>query len=43
MGPDRVLSPIENPWDSFFLQKEGVTEDFMTEPASQDQPEREPF
>jgi antitoxin VapB len=43
VGPDRVLSPIENTWDSFFLAKEGVTEDFMTERASQDQPEREPF
>jgi antitoxin VapB len=43
MGPDRVLSPIDRAWDSFFLSKEGVTDDFMSERASQEQPERESF
>lgn len=43
VGQDRVLSPAENTWDSFFLSEERVTEDFMTERASQEQPEREPF
>ncbi len=30
-------------WDSFFLKEEGVTDDFMSERASQEQREREPF
>ena len=41
VGVDRVLSPVTNTWDSFFLSKEGVTDDFITERASQEQPERE--
>ena len=41
VGVDRVLSPVSNTWDSFFLSKERVTDDFMTERASQEQPERE--
>jgi len=43
VGHDRILSPIENTWDSFFLSDEGVTDDFMTERASQEQAEREAF
>jgi antitoxin VapB len=43
VGPDRVLSPITRSWDSFFLTGEGVSDDFMTERASQEQPERESF
>ena len=43
LGQDRVLSPIENTWDSFFLSEERVTGDFMTERASQEQSEREAF
>lgn len=31
VGKDRVLSPVENTWDSFFLAEEGVSDDFMTE------------
>jgi antitoxin VapB len=41
MGHDRVLSPIDRTWDSFFLSEERVTDDFMTERASQDQHERD--
>ncbi len=41
VGLDRIISPINNAWDSFFLSKEGVNDDFMTERASQDQSERE--
>lgn len=41
IGKDRVLSPVENIWDSFFMSNDGVTEDFMTERATQTQPERE--
>ncbi|SJM90367.1 putative antitoxin VapB2 [Crenothrix polyspora] len=41
VGQDRILSPLESTWDSFFLSKEHVTDDFMTERASQEQQERE--
>ncbi len=43
IGKDRVLSPVENTWDSFFLSKDGVSDDFMNERASQEQSERESF
>ncbi len=43
VGRDRILSPVENTWDSFFLSDKTVSEDFMAERASQDQPEREAF
>jgi antitoxin VapB len=43
IGKDRVLSPVENTWDSFFLSKDGVSDDFMTERALQKQSERESF
>jgi antitoxin VapB len=43
MGQDRVLSPAENTWDSFFLSGEKVTDDFMVERASQEQSDREAF
>ena len=50
VGDVRVLSPLNKTWDDFFLQgkadsqgQEGVTEDFMNERASQNQPERESF
>jgi antitoxin VapB len=43
VGQDRIISPIKNSWDSFFRSEKGVTDDFMTERASQDQSEREPF
>jgi antitoxin VapB len=41
VGKDRILSPVESTWDSFFLSKDRVSDDFMTERASQDQSERE--
>ncbi|WP_213996811.1 type II toxin-antitoxin system VapB family antitoxin [Arsukibacterium sp.] len=41
VGKDRILTPVENSWDSFFLQSAPVTDDFMTERASQEQQERE--
>ncbi len=43
VGQDRVLSPINHSWDSFFLSDESVTDDFMTERSSQEQPPREAF
>jgi antitoxin VapB len=43
VGQDRILTPVTNTWDSFFLQGTTVTDDFMTERATQEQPERESF
>jgi len=43
VGQDRILSPVDQSWDSFFLSGEAVTDDFMAERASQEQPEREAF
>lgn len=41
VGADRVLSPVNNTWDSFFLSEDRVSDDFMSERATQEQPERE--
>ncbi|TVQ73384.1 MAG: antitoxin [Oceanospirillales bacterium] len=43
VGHERVLTPVGHSWDSFFLDPDHVTEDFMTERATQEQPEREPL
>jgi antitoxin VapB len=43
LGKDRVLSPVDSSWDSFFLSKERVSDDFMEDRASQEQPDREAF
>ncbi len=43
VGQDRVLSPIENTWGSFFLSEQSVMDDFMAERATQNQAEREKF
>ncbi len=43
VGNERILSPVENTWDSFFLGSATVTDDFMVERASQEQSERESF
>ena len=43
VGKERVISPIMNTWDSFFIGYENVTDDFMTERAEQAQQERESF
>ncbi len=43
VGTDRVLSPVDNTWDSFFHSEESVTDDFMAERASQSQSERDAF
>lgn len=41
VGRERILTPAEQSWDSFFLADQQVTEDFIAERASQDQAERE--
>lgn len=43
VGKERILSPIDTTWDSFFYSESGVSDDFMQQRASQDQPEREGF
>lgn len=40
-GNERIIAPLGQTWDSFFLSGPGVSEDFLPERASQHQPERE--
>ena len=40
-GQERIIAPIDQTWDSFFLDSPRVTDDFLPERASQHQPERE--
>jgi antitoxin VapB len=41
VGQDRILSPVDKTWDTFFNSEQRVTDDFMVERASQTQCERE--
>ncbi len=43
LGKERILTPLNHAWDSFFLENEGVSDDFPPERASQHQSEREPL
>lgn len=43
LGNERILSPLNQSWDSFFLNSETVSEDFMFEREIAMQPEREDF
>lgn len=40
-GHERIISPLNQAWDSFFVEGPQVTEDFMSERASQEQAPRE--
>ena len=40
-GNERIISPVGQTWDSFFLGGPAVSDDFMAERASQHQAERE--
>ena len=40
-GNERIITPVGQTWDSFFLGGPGVSEDFLAERATQHQPERE--
>lgn len=40
-GRERIIAPVGQTWDSFFLDGPRVSEDFLPERASQQQPERE--
>jgi antitoxin VapB len=42
-GQERIIAPIGQTWDSFFLGAPYVSDDFLLERASQQQPEREAF
>lgn len=41
IGNERIIAPVENTWDSFFVNGPQVSDDFMDERASQEQNERE--
>lgn len=41
VGVERIIAPAESTWDSFFLSDTSVSEDFMSERASQQQSERD--
>ncbi len=42
-GNERIIAPLGQIWDSFFLDTPQVADDFLETRASQDQPEREAF
>lgn len=41
VGRERVITPVDALWDSFFLASQTASEDFMSERADQQQAERE--
>jgi len=43
LGADRIISPIDKIWDSFFLSEETVSDDFMQERENQEHEQRESF
>lgn len=40
-GNERIIAPVGETWDSFFLNGPAVSDDVLPERASQHQPERE--
>jgi antitoxin VapB len=40
-GCERIIAPVGQTWDSFFLDSAQVADDFMENRASQDQPDRD--
>jgi len=40
-GRDRIITPVENTWDHFFLKGLSVTDDFMNERGIQKPVQRE--
>jgi antitoxin VapB len=40
-GRERIITPIENTWDNFFLNGPAVSDDFMNERGVQKPVERE--
>lgn len=41
VGNERIIAPVENTWDSFFMHSPKASDDFMPERASQQQGKRE--
>jgi antitoxin VapB len=41
IGNERIIAPVENTWDSFFMNGPQASDDFMPGRASQQQSERE--
>lgn len=41
LGSDRIISPVDQTWDSFFIRGPEVSVDFMAERSGQAQSERE--
>ena len=41
VGNERIIAPVENTWDSFFMNSPKASDDFMPERASQQQGKRE--
>lgn len=41
IGNERIIAPLENTWDSFFIDGLQASDDFMAERASQQQHDRE--
>lgn len=41
IGNERIIAPVENTWDSFFMNGPQASDDFMPERASQQQDKRE--
>ncbi|AUI66905.1 MULTISPECIES: type II toxin-antitoxin system VapB family antitoxin [Glaesserella] len=41
VGNERILTPLNQRWDSFFLNSDNVSDDFMAEREVSIQPERE--
>ncbi|GAA6143111.1 type II toxin-antitoxin system VapB family antitoxin [Hydrogenophaga sp. 5NK40-0174] len=40
-GHELIIAPVDQTWDSFFLNGPPISEDFLPERASQEQTERE--
>ncbi|MDH2927155.1 type II toxin-antitoxin system VapB family antitoxin [Lonepinella koalarum] len=43
VGQERILTPLDQMWESFFLSPNKVSDDFMNERNQGVQPERESF
>lgn len=41
IGNERIIAPVENTWDSFFMNGAQVSDDFMPGRSSQQQGQRE--
>ncbi|WP_036771313.1 MULTISPECIES: type II toxin-antitoxin system VapB family antitoxin [Photorhabdus] len=42
-GKERIIAPVQNTWDSFFLSDQSVTDDFLPERPEQVTSKRESF